>query len=172
MLAYNSDIIRGLKRVLALSASRNIAAVNLSLGGGRFFDNASCDAANVAFKAAIDNLRAAGIATVISSGNNGYTDSMGSLGCISSAVSADSVGDGSALNGTTAPRDVVSGFSNSAPFLHLLTLGQYITSAYLSTVHPTNPNLVYAGTFGGSNLYQTTDGGTSWTAASGVSGSI
>jgi subtilisin family serine protease len=72
---YTSDLLKGLERVYALRASYNIAAANMSLGGGRFYS--ACDAENSSLKAAIDNLRSVNIATAISSGNDGYTDSIG-----------------------------------------------------------------------------------------------
>ena len=97
------------------------AAINMSLGGGQFF--APCD--NEPLKPMIDQLRAAGIATVISSGNNGFVDSMGAPGCISSAVSVGSTGDGSGGQQV----DAVSNFSNSASFLDLLAPGAEITSS-------------------------------------------
>ena len=59
VLSYVSDQIRGMERVLALSGSMNIAAVNMSLGGGN--NLANCDSSQSARKAAIDNLRAANI---------------------------------------------------------------------------------------------------------------
>ena len=121
--SYNSDQLKGLERVYALRASYNIAAANMSLGGGRFYS--ACDAENSSLKAAIDNLRSVNIATAISSGNDGYTDSIGFPACISSAISVGSTGDGSL--GATA--DVVSNFSNSASFLHLLAPGQWINSS-------------------------------------------
>ena len=71
--AFTSDIIRGLERVYALRNDYSIAAVNMSLGGGGYSDQASCDADNLSTKSAIDNLRSVNIATVIASGNNGYT---------------------------------------------------------------------------------------------------
>ena len=92
-LSWSTDQIKGLERVLALSSTYDIAAVNMSLGGGRYYDQPFCDSDNPAIKAAIDNLRAAGIATVISSGNEGYKDSMGAPGCISSAVSVGATWD-------------------------------------------------------------------------------
>jgi subtilisin len=122
-LSYTSDQILGLQRVLALSGSINIAAVNMSLGGGQFFSN--CDATEAGRKAAIDNLRSVGIATVISSGNSSYTNAMGAPGCISTAVSVGSTGDGS--GGATL--NVVSSFSNSVSFLNLLAPGAVITSS-------------------------------------------
>ena len=122
-LSYQSDQIAALERVYALRSTFTISSVNLSLGGGRYFSNSACDSANAAEKAAIDNLRTAGIATVISSGNSFYKDSMGEPGCISTAISVGSTIDaGSAV-------DTVSSFSNSASFLHLLAPGQVITSS-------------------------------------------
>ena len=114
-LSFISDQIAGLERVFNLRATRNFAAVNMSLGGGQFFSN--CDAEP--HKAMIDNLRSVGIATVIASGNDGFTSSMGSPGCISSAVSV----------GSTTKADAISSFSNSASFLHLLAPGSAINSS-------------------------------------------
>jgi hypothetical protein len=119
ILSFTSDEIRGLERVLALRNTFNIAAVNMSLGAGRYFDQASCDADNVALKAAIDNLRSVGIATVAASGNDGRSDSMTAPGCISSAVSV----------GSTTKADEISSFTNTAPFLSLLAPGSSITSS-------------------------------------------
>jgi subtilisin family serine protease len=118
-----SDVVKGLERVQALAASHKIAAVNMSLGGGKFLSH--CDSTQPSAKAAIDNLRSLGIATIIASGNEGFTDSISSPGCISSAVSVGSTGDGS--QGTF--RDVVSDFSNSASFLSLLAPGAAINSS-------------------------------------------
>ena len=122
-LSYVSDQIKGLERVRALTSTTNIAAVNMSLGGGRY--TAYCDAQQTARKAAIDNLRSVGVATVISSGNSSYTDSMGAPACISSAISVGSTGDGS----SGATLDQVSSFSNSVSYLNLLAPGQWILSS-------------------------------------------
>ncbi len=119
-LSYPSDQMLALERVHALRSTFTIAAVNMSLGGGQHFSNCDGDAR----KPAIDTLRGAGIATVISAGNNGYTSSLTAPGCISSAIPVGSTHDGSA-----GPVDTVSPFSNSAGFLKLLAPGQFITSA-------------------------------------------
>jgi subtilisin len=121
VLSHVSDQMMGLERVIALAGSFSIAAVNMSLGGGR--STTTCD--SDPRKSLIDNLRSLGIATVISAGNEEYVDAMGAPACISSAISVGSTGDGSGL--TT--RDVVSGFSNSASFLKLLAPGSSITSS-------------------------------------------
>ncbi len=117
------DIAHGLERVLELSATLSIAAANLSLGGDRFFD--PCDSENPMITAAIANLRSAGVATVVASGNNGWIDSMSFPACISGAISVGATKDGSGSGGT--PADAVSLFSNSAYFLSLLAPGQWIT---------------------------------------------
>ena len=125
VLSYESDEILGLQRVYDLRSTYAIAAANLSLGSDNFAVQASCDAANPLSKAAIDVLRSVGIATVISAGNNGSASSLSAPGCISSAISVGSVGDGS--GGTSA--DAISYFSNSTPFLKLLAPGAVITSS-------------------------------------------
>jgi subtilisin len=121
VLSFVSDQIKGLERVFALRSSFSIAAVNMSLGGGQFSSN--CDSEPQ--KAIIDSLRSVNIATVIASGNNGFKSALASPGCISSAISVGSTGDGS---GATA-LDTVSSFSNSASFLNLLAPGNLIRSS-------------------------------------------
>jgi len=113
--AFTSDIIAGLERVFALRTTYNIAAVNMSLGGGS--STTFCDGDPV--KTAIDALRGAGIASVVASGNEGETNAISNPACISSAVSV----------GSTTKSDVVSSFSNSATFLTLLAPGSQINSS-------------------------------------------
>ncbi len=122
--ALTSDVIRGLERVYALRNDFNIAAVNLSLGGGQYSTN--CDSDFPATKAAIDNLRSVGIATIASSGNSSYTTAMGSPACISTAVS---VGSTTASGEYGYPVDTVAPSSNSASFLSLLAPGYPINSS-------------------------------------------
>jgi subtilisin family serine protease len=119
MLTYTSDQISGLERVYALRDTYDIASVNMSLGGDQYDSESECDSNNAGRKAAIDNLRAAGIATFIASGNNGYRDSMSAPGCISSAISV----------GATDNLDNVASFSNIAPFIDLLAPGVNIYAA-------------------------------------------
>lgn len=121
-MAFTSDIVKGLQRVYELRSTYNIASANLSLGGDKSTSN--CDSSNAATKAAIDLLRGAGIATVIASGNESYTNALGSPACISTAISVGSVSDSTAT---------VSSFSNSASFLSLLAPGGGITSSVPGT---------------------------------------
>ena len=121
--ALDSNMLKGLQRVQQLSGSFNIAAVNMSIGGGTNATN--CDSSSPSLKAAIDSLRSVGIATVISSGNDSSSTGISYPACISSAISVGSTDDGSL--GTTA--DQISSFSNSASILKLLAPGRWINSS-------------------------------------------
>ncbi len=137
VLSYTSDQVKGLERIYELRSSYDIAAVNMSLGGGQYYDQATCDSSNTSIKTAIDNLRSVNIATVIASGNNGYSDSMNAPGCVSSAVSVGAswdvsypTGIGCASGGSDyGGVDEVACFSNSDDFLDLLAPGIWITSS-------------------------------------------
>ncbi|MGZ4797942.1 MAG: S8 family serine peptidase [Acidimicrobiia bacterium] len=114
--AYSSDLIAGLQYVSSLRTTfPHIAAVNMSLGGGP--RTGPCDDDPV--KPAIDDLRAAGIATLIASGNEGATDGIDAPACISSAVAVGAVDDG----------DVYAPFSNSASNVALLAPGVAVESS-------------------------------------------
>ncbi len=123
ILSFNSDWIAGLERVLELSASFDIAAVNMSFGGRTF--SQVCDSEFPAAKDALDNLRAVGIASIASSGNRGSGKAIEFPACISSAVSVGSTGDG----GEETSSETVSEFSNSSPLLDLLAPGESITTS-------------------------------------------
>ena len=118
--AYDSDIIRGLEHVLRLAATRDIAAVNMSLGGNIYSTTAQCDSWESATKAVVDDLRALGVATVVAAGNNGSSEGLSSPGCISSVISV----------GSTDDSDNISGFSNESPAMTLHAPGESVKSAY------------------------------------------
>lgn len=116
-LSYTSDQIRGLQRVRDLASTLPIASVNMSLGGGKFGSHCDDDPR----KAIIDELRALDIATVVASGNDGFSDGIGAPACISTAISV----------GSTDKSDNVSGFSNSAAILDVLAPGSSINSSVM-----------------------------------------
>ena len=123
-LSYVSDQVLALNRVVVLAGAGNvnkIASVNMSLGGGNFSSQTTCDNSNLTNgrKAAIDNVRSLGIAVVASGGNSAFRTALGAPGCISSAVSVGSITDAG----------LVSSFSNNAPFLSLFAPGSDITSS-------------------------------------------
>jgi subtilisin family serine protease/N-acetylneuraminic acid mutarotase len=136
VLSYESDQISGLQEIYNQRSNFNIAAVNMSLGGGRYYNEAACDTAEAPTKVAIDLLRSVNIATVISSGNSGYKDSIGAPGCISTAVAV----------GATDDSDTVASFSNSSSMVELLAPGVAIDSS----VAPDN-GLIYD-TYSGTSM--------------------
>ncbi len=116
-IAYSSDIALALEHVYSLRNTYNIAAVNMSLGGG--IHTAACDGVAPAVSAIISSLRAADIATLVASGNNGSTTGISFPACISSAISVGSV----------SKQGAVSSFSNSSNLVGLLAPGGNITSS-------------------------------------------
>jgi len=120
--AFTDDVIAGLERVYALRTTYQIDSVNMSLGSGQYFNY--CDTQQATYKAAIDNLRSAGIATIVASGNDGFTTSIGSPACVSTAISVGSTNDGDVF-----PIDFVSNFSNNYDLLNLLAPGELIISS-------------------------------------------
>ena len=115
-LAYTSDLISALDYVFSIRANFAIASVNMSLGGGSSVG--PCDGDPL--KPAIDQLRSAGIATVVASGNAGLTNALSSPACISSAVS---------VGASTKIPETVASFTNRAPMLNLLAPGVSILSS-------------------------------------------
>jgi subtilisin len=115
--AYDSDILAGLDRVYALRTQFDIAAVNMSLAEGEY--SGTCDASFPAYKSAIDSLRNVGIATVISSGNDGASTRISAPACVSSAISV----------GATTKSDKIASFSNRSSALKLLAPGSSIYSS-------------------------------------------
>ncbi len=123
--AYESDQILGLEHVLSLNeeyqdgSGPTIAAANLSLGSGTY--STPCDNRE-AQKAIIDKLRKVGIATVISSGNDGSSTGISAPACISSVISVAS----------TTKTDQVASHSNvsdSEDFSLLAAPGSSIVSS-------------------------------------------
>jgi subtilisin family serine protease len=114
--SYVSDQIAALEWVHLNYNSVNppIAAINMSLGGGQY--TAACDTDSRA--AIINNLKSVGIATIVASGNSGYTNSLSAPACVSSTISV----------GATDNLDNIAYFSNSASFLDVLAPGVDILS--------------------------------------------
>lgn len=117
VMSWSSDQVAAMEHIYDLKDTYNIAAVNMSLGGGTY--SSYCDNAYSAVKAAIDALRSVGIATVIASGNDSSTTGISFPACISSAVSV----------GAATISDNVASYSNSAAILSLLAPGSSILSS-------------------------------------------
>jgi subtilisin len=120
VMSYNSDQLAALDYVYnTLRGTHTIASVNMSLGGGGPFI-AHCDANMI--KPAIDNLRSVGIATIIATGNNSWTNGISSPACISTAIAVSSTTDG----------DAVSSFANVHDIMDLFAPGSSIESAVVN----------------------------------------
>jgi len=120
--SYDSDVISGLEWVhdRAVNSTYHIAAVNLSIGLSGSHFTANCDSTSTAYKTAIDTLRDNDqIATVISAGNDGFTDGVDFPACISSAISVAATDD----------TDNLASYSNSAPFVSLYAPGDVVYSS-------------------------------------------
>jgi Subtilase family/Domain of unknown function DUF11 len=112
--SFFSDQISALNYVnTTLVPLWDIAATNMSLGGGQ--NNVACD--GDALKAPIDALLANGVATVIASGNDNWTDTISVPGCISTAVTVGAVTDA----------DVV--IFNMGNLVDILAPGQFVDSS-------------------------------------------
>jgi len=90
---FSSDQIAGLDYVYSLRATYDIASTNMSLGGGSYSSQSTCDTVNAAIKTSIDNLRSVGIATAIASGNDSVCGAISGPGCVSSAIAVGAVTD-------------------------------------------------------------------------------
>lgn len=119
--ASDLDILAALNYVYAQRNTYPIAAVNMSLGGGRF--TAICDSSYPAYYNITALLRGAGIAVVAASGNNGYTTAMSAPACVSNIISVGAVDDS----------DNVALFTNYASFLDLMAPGVSIWSSNATT---------------------------------------
>lgn len=116
--ASTSDILAALEVVLSRRASYSIAAVNMSLGGGKY--TGYCDSSFPSFASLISSLRSYKIPVIIASGNDGYSDGIAQPACISSAIS---------VGATSKYDDGVQYYSNSASMLNLLAPGGSIQSS-------------------------------------------
>ncbi|MFE0845903.1 proprotein convertase P-domain-containing protein [Streptomyces rochei] len=116
VLSFTSAQIAALEKVLQIRQSgAPIIAANLSLGGGRYA--AACD--SDPRKVAIDNLLAAGVATVVAAGNSGFGDAVSAPACVSSAITV----------GSTTDDDELSSFTNRGALLDVFAPGTGIISS-------------------------------------------
>jgi len=92
--AYTSDMIEGWEWCITHqydNSSNPIMIISTSFGGGRYFS--TCDIASIAMTTAAANAVSAGMTLFVSSGNDGYCDSIGWPACISHVISVGAVYD-------------------------------------------------------------------------------
>jgi subtilisin len=110
LVAFDSDIALALEWLHASRTTFSLAAVNLSLGGSPTAAGNCSHAAGGTIAA----LRAAGVATVAATGNDGNKSLIASPACVPGVV---------AVGSTDATTGAASKFSNSAPRVDLLAPG-------------------------------------------------
>ncbi|MFD8560439.1 S8 family serine peptidase [Streptosporangium canum] len=116
ILSFTSDQKRALQYVDEVHAGLNVVAVNMSIGGGLKY---KVHCAGAPLESEILWLKNFGVATVISSGNNGHEDGVVRPGCIAAAVTV----------GATDDHDTPAPFSNRGPLIDLFAPGVAINSA-------------------------------------------
>ncbi len=121
VLSYLSDQLRALEYVYTtLRPARSVASVNMSLGSQQYTEACDTDSR----KTAIDNLRNAGIATVVAAGNDGFRNALTAPACISTAVAVGAITDTD-----NPPADKV--LYNMHNLVDLLAPGRTISSSYV-----------------------------------------
>ena len=106
--AYDSDIRSALEYIAGINGpGTDVAAVNLSLGGGKYVTSCDDDPDEVDMRNQIEQLLAEGVVTVAASGNDGYSNAVSTPACISSTISVGSTY-------TQNSNDYVSAFTNTA----------------------------------------------------------
>ncbi|MFN7472338.1 MAG: S8 family peptidase, partial [Roseiflexaceae bacterium] len=145
--SYSADQIMAMDWLITHRSTPSwgtLAALNMSIGGSQYATN--CDSDNSARKSYIDTLRGLKVATIIASGNDGWSDSISSPACISSAIAVGATTTSSAVGYSEATGvDQVASFSNAPTIannvingngdrlLDLLAPGFFIYSALSSS---------------------------------------
>jgi MYXO-CTERM domain-containing protein len=136
--ASSPDVIDGIDWAIANRALYNIVALNMSLGNGVKYTAACSSKLSNPYRQPFIDARNAGILSVVSSGNDGFSDGIANPACTPEAVSVGAVYDANVGGRTwTSPEpdctdsataaDKVTCFSNSASFLTLLAPGALTT---------------------------------------------
>lgn len=117
--SFPSDQLRALEHIRNLSSSNafSVAAVNMSLGGGRH--EVACDDSSPLTNE-VEVLRNLGIATVIASGNDGFYNAISAPACISKSIS---------VGATTKQAELDIRYSNTSPDVDFVSPGTLIVSS-------------------------------------------
>ncbi len=105
-LALTSDLLAALEHVSdTMADNHDVRAVNMSLGGGE--NKTACD--DHSLQPIVSTLRSQGVATLIGSGNNGWTDAINAPACISDAIAVGAIDDSddSILSDSNRDKDLV-----------------------------------------------------------------
>ena len=156
--ASSVDVIGGIDWAIANRTLYNIVALNMSLGNGVKYTAACSSTLSNPYRQPIVDARNAGILSVVSSGNDGFSDGIANPACTPEAVSVGAVYDANVGGRTwTSPEpdctdsataaDKVTCFSNSASFLTLLAPGALTTVTGVTVAGTSLSAPVVAGAF-------------------------
>ena len=156
--ASSVDVIGGIDWAIANRALYNIVALNMSLGNGVKYTAACSSTFSNPYRQPFIDARNAGILSVVSSGNDGFSDGIANPACTPEAVSVGAVYDANVGGRTwTSPEpdctdsataaDKVTCFSNSASFLTLLAPGALTTVTGVTVAGTSLSAPVVAGAF-------------------------
>ena len=119
-LSFTSDQKLALEYVAKVAKEYDVAAVNMSFGGGGPYKEAcDADATAGALKPDFDALIALGAAPVVAAGNSSFQDGVAAPACISTAVTV----------GATDDDDRLADFTDRGPLLDLFAPGVAIRSS-------------------------------------------
>lgn len=90
---FSGDVVEAIEDAIFHRDQYNVAAINLSIGGGSF--DGPCDSRNSSYATAIDNATQAGIAVFVAAGNENNKSALDAPACVSNAISVGSVYDSS-----------------------------------------------------------------------------
>ncbi|GEM_PF-2631507 len=154
--SLDGDIVGAIDWATANQATYGIDIISMSLGGGLYSSESSCDGSSNIYRNAVENAAAAGITVMAASGNDGMCDNISRPACFSSVISVGATFDetngetwGWCVNGnscaTTQPHQACGGgtraafqdviaddvivYSNSASFLDITAPSTCATSA-------------------------------------------
>jgi subtilisin family serine protease len=116
-LSYWSDQISALEYVYKQRQKHDVAAVNISIGGGAY--KTSCDKVLPAMTDIIRKLRKADVATVVAAGNGGEKNAISGPACISAAIAV----------AASSNRDKIPSWSNWGALVDLVAPGVDIRAA-------------------------------------------
>ena len=117
VVALDSDILAGLDYVYSQRDQHDIAAVNLSIGGGAY--QTACDSESV-YTGIINKFKESNIAVVVAAGNEGSGRTISEPACVTNAIAVGSVDN----------TNNVSSFTNSNDLIDFWAPGEEITTVY------------------------------------------
>ena len=91
--SLDGDIVGAIDWATANQALYGIDVISMSLGGGLYSSESSCDSSSSVYRTAVQNAVDAGITVIAASGNDAMCDSMSRPACFSSVVSVGAVYD-------------------------------------------------------------------------------